>query len=564
MGGDIIKRATDALGFYSKGAEEARALAARNNQKSTPEAILNALKQKVKKTEVDHSITPNISGVPKMTPADMAEMFQENAPKLTEDVRYAKDHSELPGATAANPQEPPGRTKWGQYTMPGGSDYEERLLRIPTIEKPVDQWVTRYIDPYGDRASRSWYSMPTPEEHQAWAANQEQRGSTAIGEPRQLMRPDADKNFTYPTHWSDTPQVVAYLRAKMRGGGGDGQRDLFKPGPNKVYSVEEGQSDWAQRGRRFGFKGDPNLPTVDEMRQRYHAASEANDAHYDPYAEARRARRNGDISEEQWQAVQAEHQRLEAEYRAAARNYEGSQNRPPPGPSYVMDGDSTTWSNMVNKRALMIAAQKGADGVMIAGPDIHYERWKGNDAESMKNAEGVRTFYRDKFVPSMDKLVKDKSIQDPNAPNRRMDMDPSDIQDLNRDSKFLVHQFDQNGYHARTHGPFDNQAEADAQLDYYRSNYPEHSFDARPYVENPQASQQPKVGPQPTWGLSDTSRDLIQKFGWPYFKQGGAVEQHHDDVDAIIAEAHEIARQNPDLVRKALAIVQAHAEQGDK
>jgi len=126
-----------------------------------------------------------LMALPKMERAQfLAQLKAKPAPKL-EETTLAKSILKNPGLNVL-PDEP---TKYEDYSLPGGSNYREILLRMP---------------------------------------HDEQRA----------------KEFSDPSsgHW-DQPNVLAHVRAKDRTG----------PNGEKILHLEEIQSDWHQQGRDRGY-----------------------------------------------------------------------------------------------------------------------------------------------------------------------------------------------------------------------------------------------------------------------------------------------------------------------
>jgi len=98
----------------------------------------------------------------------------------------AKPAPQLEDTTLTNKS---GRSKYDQWTLPGGSNYREILLRMPHDEQRAKE--------FADPASGHW----------------------------------------------DTPDVLAHVRAKDRTG----------PNGEKLLHIEEIQSDWHQKGREHGY-----------------------------------------------------------------------------------------------------------------------------------------------------------------------------------------------------------------------------------------------------------------------------------------------------------------------
>jgi hypothetical protein len=124
-----------------------------------------------------------------------------------------KDYAEALDAIADDPRtddEQAGEAVFEQYTLPGGENYREVLLTLPHREKLPDDW-------------DSW---------------------TAAEQQQYRALPPARIDQFRSGHF-DQPNILAHVRLKDRTAA-DGSKVLF---------VEEIQSDWAQKGRRSGFKG---------------------------------------------------------------------------------------------------------------------------------------------------------------------------------------------------------------------------------------------------------------------------------------------------------------------
>jgi|GEM_PF-1704559 len=125
-----------------------------------------------------------------------------------------------------------GATKFQQYTLPGGENYREVLLKLNRPQAKVvelegggGRWGVQMPD--GTITSRYYEKF----------------------DAEQAVRFDAQKagvTFTDP-HWDD-PDVLAHLRLSDRVG----------PNGEKILHVEEGQSGWGQKGRKEGFKQQPD------------------------------------------------------------------------------------------------------------------------------------------------------------------------------------------------------------------------------------------------------------------------------------------------------------------
>lgn len=132
----------------------------------------------------------------------------------------------------------PGDTKYGQYTLPGGTNYREVLLTLPakSTASPeraaYEQWASRNGLTPNATATEDRYNRET---------------GLAAPPPRTMSAMDADAAQNYrSSHW-DQPNVLAHIRLNDRTDA-SGARVLF---------VEEIQSDWGQEGKKRGFAGTP-------------------------------------------------------------------------------------------------------------------------------------------------------------------------------------------------------------------------------------------------------------------------------------------------------------------
>lgn len=112
-----------------------------------------------------------------------------------------------------------------QYTLPGGKNYQELLLTIPKRRgKTFDEWLSETGFTQNDLSEIALRAL-----HKRFV-------DLNLG----------DSVSHYSMHW-DRSNVIAHIRMKERLDV-DGKRVLF---------VEEIQSDWAQEGRKRGFKLSP-------------------------------------------------------------------------------------------------------------------------------------------------------------------------------------------------------------------------------------------------------------------------------------------------------------------
>lgn len=121
------------------------------------------------------------------------------------------------------------RTKYGQYTLPGGHNYRELLLTLPT-SKPFDRSSSEMqreaVKMYGEKAASRLSDAQ-------WELVARSLQNTLGNEYKSI-------------HWNQ-PNVLAHIRFDERTDA-DGKR---------VMHIAEVQSDWHQQGRKYGYLGTP-------------------------------------------------------------------------------------------------------------------------------------------------------------------------------------------------------------------------------------------------------------------------------------------------------------------
>ena len=122
----------DENNLYSQGAVAAASLP---QAKGTSQQMLAMLNGKVKPEEINWSgVKQRFAEQPTVTREELAQHFQDNAPKL----KVHRLEEPLPWANRdeqPNSNRPP-ETKYGEYVLPGGENYQEHLLTMPRGEKP--------------------------------------------------------------------------------------------------------------------------------------------------------------------------------------------------------------------------------------------------------------------------------------------------------------------------------------------------------------------------------------------------------------------------------------------
>lgn len=189
-----------------------------------------------------------------------------------------------------------GRTRWSQYTLPGGENYRELLLRLPTrmsrAQEGIDAFEGRLTEYAQDKFSLTDQEAGDLALNAARGQMDAEQAAMVARDPRaQQLADELREAYTtrkaehaagaqtfQSSHFAQA-NILAHVRFNERTDA-QGRRTLF---------IEELQSDWHQAGRERGYQGDkpfllttlddPNFKMTFESRE---AATE--------YAEANRLR----------------------------------------------------------------------------------------------------------------------------------------------------------------------------------------------------------------------------------------------------------------------------------
>ncbi len=160
-------------------------------------------------------------------------------------------------------------TKFSQYQLPGGENYKEKLLTLP--EKPNPNAVrlkdiAARREQIQDEFNRLYGGDDSPSIIDARRALSEEN-DRLMAERSALIRSERDNpppNFR-SSHW-DEPNVLVHTRAN--------EREI-----NGVPShhIEEIQSDWHQKGRKQGYRGEQETKMAELVKQRDAIGKELHD-----------------------------------------------------------------------------------------------------------------------------------------------------------------------------------------------------------------------------------------------------------------------------------------------
>lgn len=175
---------------------------------------------------------------PKASKSQLLDFVRENQVQIKEITKSADvvpidpSDSDLPGYDAG---EQAGAAKFSEYQLPGGTDYAVTLATLPEGKSPLS----------GDEAMR--HSMLADKRFRGGLTDAEAREFSTMGD-----RINASRNEFRSSHW-DEPNVVLHLRHNMR-----------DTPEGKMLFLEELQSDWAQKGRREGYRPSVEIDDLPE------------------------------------------------------------------------------------------------------------------------------------------------------------------------------------------------------------------------------------------------------------------------------------------------------------
>lgn len=143
-------------------------------------------------------------------------------------------------------------TKFSQYTLPGGKNYRELLLTMPIRVKDIDE-VTELPSGYEYiKDGTKWGVIPVEQAHarpfSGLHDTKEAAMKSAIEKINRMSVQKAEDNAykdTFKSSHFEESNILAHVRFNEREV--NGERVLF---------LEEIQSDWAQKGKKEGFKRD--------------------------------------------------------------------------------------------------------------------------------------------------------------------------------------------------------------------------------------------------------------------------------------------------------------------
>lgn len=280
----------------------------------------------------------------------------------------------------------PRAPRYNDYTLPGGENYREVLLTLPSKEPTT---VTRFQV----LTSRGELVQTVRDRARAERLAEGLEGYTV----REVQMPGSDNPSTSlyrSNHW-DQPNVLAHIRMNDRTDA-DGNRVLF---------VEELQSDWGQAAKKSGFNDGPAEAPLVQDGERDSLISlmqkRAQDRMIEVGVDAKQAR---DVANGLGHNTLAAAAGMKEQYddlirrEMADRDRELQRSRAVPRAPFI--GKTEGWLNLALKRVMVMAAEGGYDKVAFVNGEQSADRYdlsKQVDAISWeRGSDGRITFTADK------------------------------------------------------------------------------------------------------------------------------------------------------------------------
>lgn len=251
-----------------------------------------------------------------------------------------------------------GLARYGNHTLPGGTDYRELLLTLPRQSRLPSEYVlvpaavTEFDKQYG--GGRERWEVKHRDTGVILASADSQEAAIEIA----LVNGGRSNEHTYRhNHWTEE-NVLVHVRFNERMDS-DGRRVLF---------VEELQSDWGQQGKRKGFANERQFEVVQSGPQRFVVTNSADGS---------RVELPGGVVA----FVTREDAQAAIDDGRAAKGY-GIQRGLPRAP-FV--GETKAWVALAIKRVIRYAAENGFDRVAFISGQQSADRF-----DLSKHVDAVR------------------------------------------------------------------------------------------------------------------------------------------------------------------------------
>jgi hypothetical protein len=339
---DVLK---EARGFMEAGGVDADEMA----------SALNALQHHKPESGVDD---------PQLTKA--YELLREHAPpgydfNTINDAHdaHARAVADLDAARNARSD-----TRFGDYTLPGGENYKETVLTLPSRNAEAKAQRRSTLDEARQQAKEDW--SQALKDHGEGRIDGNELIARARASQNRLSEIEAEirqhdlqnsAEFTHAGHWPGVENPIAHLRTTDRVDA-EGKRNLH---------VEEFQSDWGEQGRSKGFSDKSKVADAERRLEAFDAETRAmKGAIVDQMHELAKNghRAMSDEDNRRWQDLDRQQTHLTDERWAQRAPLNDELSRARSGvPLAPFVGNTQHWVALLIKRAIRMAAEGGYDRV---------------------------------------------------------------------------------------------------------------------------------------------------------------------------------------------------------
>jgi hypothetical protein len=222
-------------GMYSK-AEQL--IAEKMGGSARPDQVMGILRE-AKPEELQHlGIQDFLAGKNTIGKKELLEHIQGNLPEIAHDVLTLEEQK---GQIKA------GKPQYGQYTLPGGQNYQENLYKLPLDPKLVQkEKLDELIFDISSFEANNYTMAEIANNPEGKLAQKLEYLKMMRDELQQRLADSQPKKPFKSIHFKQEPNILSHSRTNERIGP-NGERHLF---------AEEIQSDWHQAGRKGGYQGE--------------------------------------------------------------------------------------------------------------------------------------------------------------------------------------------------------------------------------------------------------------------------------------------------------------------
>lgn len=224
-------------------------------------------------------------------------------------------------------------TKYSGYQLKGGENYREVLLTMPSKEgkNPLHTKRDQLSKQYREAFDSGNYDLANEIDNQISDITKQLKAENSLNTT-------GEKAQYKSSHW-DEANILAHVR----------MNEKTLPDGRKVLIINEIQSDWAQEGRKKGFK--KNTESVEKIEEDYNKWLKSNNI---PYTDMDMLEAFVSLTEQQ----SREYSEFLSRYDYATEKASKVPNTP-----YA---NTDQWIGLVTRRVMQMASQEGYDGIAFA------------------------------------------------------------------------------------------------------------------------------------------------------------------------------------------------------